>query len=188
MSKRTIIIITMVLLVVITSISIYGTVVSKKQQKEIDNYLNYVNSEDIGKEVKSPDFIHVVLAAYEGEVKGKTIVKSISYFENNIISEIQNKCKNKISAGIYYSQHSNQLYKEYGIANKKEFNSLVQKCKQLDDISNIKTVEFNVDSIDVKGDCLNVELKIKDTSNNSAIFSVKILNKTQTNKTSVIIK
>ena len=187
MSKRMMIIITMVLLVLITSISIYGTVVAKKQQKEIDNYLNYINSDEIGNEVKSPDFIHVVLAAYDGDVNGKTIVKSISYFENNILPEIQKKCGNKLLAGIYYSRHSNQLYKEYGITNKKEFNELVQKCKQID-MDNIKSNEFNVDSIEVKDDSLNVELKIKDTSNNTAIFSVRILNKANADKTSVIIK
>lgn len=188
MSKKTTIIIAIVLLCIISIISIYGTIISNRQKKEVKNYMNYINSDEVGSELKTPDLMHVVLAAYKGEAKGLTILKSVMYFKNNLIPDIQKNCGNRLFANIYYRRHSKQLYNEFGINNKEEFYVLVDKCNQLGDVNKLKTIGFNTDSIKRVNDGLYVELKMKTDGNSEVTFNVRILNKVYSDKASVIIK
>ena len=188
MSKKSIIIIAMVALCIITVISLYGIIISNKQKKEVQNYLDYINSEEIGSELKTPDSMHVVLSAYKGELKGLTILKSIMYFKNNMITDIQKNCGNRLFAKIYYSRHSNQLYREFGINNKDEFYELVDKCNMLGDVENLEYVRFNTKSIVRASEGVFAELRMKERGNTEVIFNVGILNKTYSDKTSIIIK
>lgn len=188
MSKKATIIIAIVLLSIISLYSIYGAIISIRQKKEVENYMNYINSDEIGSELKTPDLMHVVLSAYKGEANGLKILKSVMYFKNNLIPDIQKNCGNRLFAKIYYSRHSKQLYNEFGINNKEEFYALVDKCNQLGNVENLKTVRFDTDSIKRVSDGVYVELKMKADGNSEVTFNVGILNEVYSDKTSVIIK
>ena len=113
-NRRLIFIIAIIVLILISLVTAYNIIVSKTQRTEVEKYLNYINSEEIGEEVKTPKMMHVVLAAYKGNVKDLSIVKSITYFKTNIIPEIQENTKNHIvyiKKGFEYQQEYNKLQK-----------------------------------------------------------------------------
>lgn len=187
MSKK-IISVFIVILIAITIIATYNTIIQRNQKKQIEKFMNYINSDEIGSELKTPKFMHVVLATYKGKVEDLAILKSIMYFNNNIIPEIQQKCDNKIESKIYYKNHSLQISKQIGINNFDEFYEIVDKCNTLTENDEIEYIKFDIDSIKKDNKGLNVILFLKYNQSEEVSFNILILNNVYSNQTSVIIK
>ena len=187
-NKRLIFIIAIILLILISLITAYNIILSKTQRTEVEKYLNYINSDEIGEEVKTPKMMHVVLAAYKGNVKDLSIVKSITYFKTNIIPEIQDNTKNPISKSMYYKWHKKQLKQQIGISNKHEYNQLVEKCNILTSVGNIDYMKFDTDTIKIDSNGLDVVLRVKCKDSAEVKFNVRILKKANESQTSIYIK
>lgn len=187
MSKK-VISIFIVILIAITTIATFNTIIQRNQKKQIEKFINYINSDEIGSELQTPKFMHVVLATYKGKVEDLTILKSIMYFNNNIIPEIQKKCDNRIESKIYYKNHNLQIAKQIGINNIEEFYQLVDKCNTLTENDKIEYIKFDIDSIKKDDKGLNVTLLLKYNQSEEVGFNISILNNVYSNHTSVIIK
>lgn len=186
--KGLIFIIAVIVLILISLITAYNIILSKTQRAEVEKYLNYVNSKEVGEEVKTPKLMHVVLAAYKGEVKDLSIVKAITYFKINIITDIQNNTKNSLSKTMYYKWHKKQLKQQIGINDKEEYNQLVEKCNALTDIDKIDYIKFDTNTIKIDSNGLDVIMLVKCHDSAEVSFNVRILKKVNKNQTSIYIK
>lgn len=187
MSKK-IISFCIVILVAIIIIATYSTIIQRNQKKEVERFMNYINSDEIGSEIKTPKYMHVVLATYKGKVEDLSILKSIMYFTNNIIPEIQQKCNNKLESRIYYKRHSLQISKQIGVNNIDDFYQIVYKCNMLTESDEIEYIKFDIDSIEKDKEGLRADLYLKYKQSEEVRFNIKILNNTYADQTSVIIK
>lgn len=187
MSKK-IIKISIVVLVLISIIAIYNTIIHYNQNKKVEEFFNYINSQDVDSELQTPQFMHVVLATYRGKVEGLSILKSITYFTNNTIPEINKKCGNAFGARMYYNNHKIQIEKQLGIDNYKDFKSLAEKCSNLKDVSTIEYMKFNMDEIHRNSDNTEATLYLKYSNCDEISFNIKVLNEVFSDRTSVNIK
>ena len=186
MSKKYLIIILILLLIII--ITLYNVLIHIKQRNEINKYIEYINSEENDMEIKNPEYMHVVLATYKGDVEGLNILKSIFYISNNVIPSINKKCGNIISTKRYYKTHKIQVQKQIGIDNFNEFNELAKKIRAIKETEQIEYIKFDIDTIKKKTDGVSVVMNVKYYNSEEIKVSIKILNEKFSDKTSVIIK
>lgn len=187
MSKK-IIKISIIVLILISIIAIYNTIIHHNQNKKIEEFMNYINSKDVDSGLQTPQFIHVVLATYKGKAEGLNITKSITYFINNTIPEINKKCRNSISTKMYYNNHKIQIEKQLGIDNYNDFKQLAEKCRGLSNTSTVEYVKFSMDEIHRNSDNTEATLHLKYDSNDEISFDLTILNEVYSDRTSVNIK
>ena len=186
MSKKYLIIILILLLIII--ITLYNTLIHVKQENEINKYIEYINSDEIDTELQTPEYMHVVLATYKGDVEGLNILKSIFYNIKNLIPNINKNCGNIVSTKIYYKTHKMQIQKQIGIDNFNEFNELVKKCRAIEESDKIEYVKFDIDNINKETDGVSAVMHVKYTKSEELKLNIKILNEKFLDKTSVFIK
>lgn len=175
------------ILVLIIIIATYNTIIHHNQEKNVEKFMAYINSEEVGSEVKTPTNTHVVLAAYKGSTKGLNIVKSLSYFKNSIIPEVHKKCSNKFLAKRYYNTHKIQIEKELGITNFNDFYTLSTECKKYVENSEEEYCKFDADSVKKENNRVTATLLLKYKNGEEMQFNIQILNKTASDRTSVNI-
>ena len=183
-----VILIMLAILIMIIIVATYNAIILNKQNKEIDKFIEYVNSTEKGSELQTPELTHVVLAAYKGEASGLKIVKTIMYYANNNIPEIHEKCSSKFSSKRYYKAHKIQIYKQLGIDNFDDFYVLAEKCMRIKNTGNIESIRFDYNSVKIEDDGVSAVLCIRYEDSDEVSFNVKILNSTSSNQTSINIR
>ncbi len=187
MSKK-IIAIVCVCLLLISSIAIFNIVKIRKQKKEVDKYLEYVKSTNIDHNINTPEYMHVVLAAYRGEAKGISVLKSIEYLSDTIVPEINKNCGNKISSWFYYSNHSRQLKQEICVNNFKEFYEICKKCKSIKNRDFLESSTFDADSVKRTNQGVDCVLYLKYSDSEEISFNITVLNTIPNNRGFIIVR
>lgn len=187
MSKKIIIIICVILLL-ITAFASCKTLKIYKQKKEINKYLDYINSDAVEHRMETPEFMHVVLAEYKGDAKGLSILKSLEYFTCDVIPDIKKNCGNDFKAKSYYNNHKIQLENQIGINN---YNDFYEICKKLDFAKNLGALEYtkiNTDSIKRTNNGLDFVIYYKYSDVDEISFNITIDNSTYQDKGFINVK
>lgn len=187
MSKKVLSIIIAILVIII----LFATISSIKhynQRKQAEKFMKYVTSTEVDSDIKTPELMHIVLAAYKGDCGGLNIVKSINYFANNNVPEINKKCGNKLSAKMYYNNNKYKLEKQIGITNFEDFYKLVERCKLSKKSNIVESLRVDVNSVERELNGVKARIYIKYNDSEEISFDIKILNDVFPDKTSVIIR
>ncbi len=187
MSKKVLSII-IAILVIIILIATISSIKHYNQRKQAEKFMNYVTSTEVDSDIKTPELMHIVLAAYKGNCEGLNIVKSINYIANNTIPEINKKCGNKMSAKIYYNNNKYKIEKQTGIKSFDEFYKLVERCKVSKKSNTVESMRADVNSIERESNGVKARIYVKYNDSDEISFDIKILNDVFSDKTSVIIK
>ena len=185
---KKIIIIICVILLIITALASFNTLRIYKQKKEINKYLEYINSDAVEHRMETPEFMHVVLAEYKGDAKGLSILKSLEYFTCDTITDIKKHCSNDFTTKRYYKSRKIQFQEEFGVNNYNEFYDI---CKKLDfskDIGELEYTKINIDSIKRTNDGLNFDICYKYSNHDEILFNILVDNSTYQDKGFISIK
>lgn len=135
----------------------------------------YIYSDEMDKGTFSPEMIHIVIAAYEGEVNPKAISKSTYYLITEIIPEYLNKCKDG-DTNKYFDKESNSIYLMTGIKNKEDFKKFMDELKKLNGNLKFEYAKFDRESVKVNENDLEVVLKIKYQNQEEISVNMRIKN------------
>lgn len=144
-----------------------------------ENY-EYIISDEMKKETKSPEMIHVILSLYKGEVNPKFIAKSNYYFIDSVIPRYQKECKNLDKAQKYFSDNKEDIYYDTGIEEEQEFLDLIENINKLNK-SKIESSRFDKKDVIVSDKCLETKLYVKSKKDTEIKFKVTIDNKMNPN-------
>ena len=135
----------------------------------------YIYSDEMDKGTFSPEMIHIVIAAYEGEVNPKAISKSTYYLITEIIPEYLNKCKDG-DTNKYFDKESNSIYLMTGIKNKEDFKKFMDELKKINGNLKFEYAKFDRESVKVNENDLEVVLKIKYQNQEEISVNMRIKN------------
>lgn len=138
---------------------------------------NYIYSEDMDEGTFSPEMIHLVIAAYEGDENPKAITKATYNFITNLIPKYLNECVRENNIESYFENNKEQIYLLTGINNKDDFNKLIQEIKKLSGDLQFEYAQFDRETIKKNNNNLTVELKIKYLNQEEISVNLKINNK-----------
>lgn len=135
----------------------------------------YIYSDEMDEGTFSPEMIHIVIAAYEGEVNPKAISKSTYYLITELIPEYLNKCKDG-DTNKYFDKESNSIYLMTGIKNKEDFKKFMDELKKLNENLKFEYAKFDRESVKVNENDLEVVLKIKYQNQEEISVNMRIKN------------
>lgn len=139
--------------------------------------LEYMNSDEITEDIKSPTNIHVVLAKYKGEIKPKTISKFSYNLAYNIIPKyvgLLNEGKIKVNDKFHYLINKNIILYQTGIDSYEEYNQFLNKIANLSGNLEIEYYNIPINSINASANELVAKLNIKYKDNDEITFDFNL--------------
>lgn len=171
--KKIYLIIIILILLIILGILFWNT----QRMNELGLSLEYINSDEISEEIKSPTNIHVVLAKYKGKIKPKTISKFSYNFAYNIIpsyADLIKQGKIKIDDKLFYFVNKDLILAQTGIDNYDEFNELIKKISVLNGNLEVESYIIPISSVNPGMTELEAQLNIKYKDNEQISFYFKL--------------
>lgn len=179
-NKKKIIIILIILMLVLLLL-----VILKSRIRTSQEMFEYIYSNDMDEETFSPEMIHIVIAAYEGDINPKAISKATYYMITNRIPEYLKNCKDNQSLNKYFEKNAESIYLETGIENYDDFKRLIDEFRKLSGNLKLEYAKFDRDSIKVNKNNLEVILKIKYQEQDEISLNMKIKNKKTANSPAI---
>lgn len=136
----------------------------------------YIYSDEMKNGTFSPKMIHLVIAAYEGDVNPKSISKSTYYMITTKIPEYLKNCSDN-NTEKYFNKNKDSIYLDTGITNKDDFDKLIKELSKLSGKLELEYAIFDRETIKVNKTNLEVVLKIKYKDQEEISLNVRIKNK-----------
>lgn len=173
------------ILIIILFISAIILIVALMNDRTPKENLEYINSEEIDEGTFSPEFIHIIVASYEGDVNPKAISKSTYYFTTNLVPKYLKYCDNEENTKKYYNQNTEDIKIDIGIESEEEFIELISEIQKLTPNLEYEYSRFGKDEIVSNNRNLQAKLYIKYKNNPEICVTTTISNSEYTNKTSI---
>lgn len=179
--KKKIVLIVLILLVIVLLTMI---VLKNKIRTPRENF-QYIYSDEMDEGTFSPKMIHMVIAAYDGEINPKAITKSTYYIITQKIPEYVMNCRDDDSLERYFKKNRESIYLETGIKDKENFKCFITELRKLSGNLEYEYAIFDRETIKVNKNSLDVLLKVKYKNNDEISFNVQIENKESINNPSI---
>ncbi len=179
-SKKILIIIFIILCILLISL-----ILVKSKIRTAEENFEYIYSDEMDENTFSPEMIHLVIAAYNGEENPKSITKSTYNLIVNLIPEYLKKCVNEEQTLKYYEKNAKDIYLLLGIDNKEEFNNIIKEISKLSGDLKFESAKFDRTTIEKSNNSLKVVLKIKYVDQEEISLNVEIKNKSYLTKPTI---
>lgn len=179
-NPKKIILILLILIIVL----LFLLLIRLKARTTKENF-EYIYSDEMDENTFSPEMIHLVIAAYEGDVNPKAITKSTYNFITNLIPEYLNKCVDENETQKYFERNKESIYLLLGIDNQEGFKNLIQEIKKLSGDLVFEYAKFDRETIKRNTNNLTVVLKIKYENQEEISVNVKIDNKISSSRPTI---
>lgn len=179
----------LIIFVVIGLCILLGIYYLAMQRIKVSGYtLEYMNSDQIDHNVKSPTNIHVLLAKYGGSIKPKTISKFTYNFAYRVIPHYYDLIKQgklKENDKFFYQLNKKMILAETGIDNYEDFKKLIQKIAGLNSNLEVESMIIPIDSVKTFYNDFGSQLKIKYQENDEITFDLQLGNRSNEEKTGI---
>lgn len=179
-NPKKIILILLILIIVFLSL-----ILVRLNVRTVGENFEYIYSDEMDKNTFSPEMIHLVIAAYEGDENPKAITKATYNLIVNLIPEYVKKCVDESQTQKYYEKNKDTIYLLLGIDNQEEFNKLIKEVNKLSGDLEFESAKFDRETIEKNTNNLTVVLKIKYVNQEEISINVKIDNRTSSTRPTI---
>lgn len=179
-NPKKIIVIFLILIIILISLLLLMQKVKETEQK-----FEYIYSDSMNDGTFSPKMIHLVIAAYEGDVNPKAITKATYNFITDLIPKYINIDNDESEIQKYFERNKEAIYLLVGIDNQDDFKNLMQEINKLSYNSEFEKAEFDRETIKKNINNLTVTLKIKYANQEEISINMRINNSVSSSKPAI---